>query len=152
VVSLRAQRGAGAPGGRVALEAAASARCRACSPRRASAARARGIFRRKAGHTDNERANNAFDSANTVVRLDHKLSDRASVGATVRWFHGVYGSPGDRYTNDPDNEEREENVLATAFADLNRRPTGRPRSSSAGRTGASSRRARAPAGPRRSRS
>jgi vitamin B12 transporter len=40
----------------------------------------------------------------------------------VRWFHGAYGSPGDRYTNDPDNEEREDNVLATVFADLQLAP------------------------------
>jgi vitamin B12 transporter len=70
------------------------------------------------GRTDNERANNGFDSTNAVLRLDRTISERVKVGGTARWFHGVYGSPGDRYTNDPDNEEREDNVLATGFAEL----------------------------------
>jgi hypothetical protein len=74
------------------------------------------------GRTDNERPNNGFDSTNAVVRLDRKSSDQLSVGGTLRWFQGVYGSPGDRFTNDPDNEERESNVLATAFADLKLSP------------------------------
>ncbi|MGH7958626.1 MAG: TonB-dependent receptor plug domain-containing protein, partial [Opitutaceae bacterium] len=69
-----------------------------------------------------ERANNAFDSANTVVRLDRTINDRVSIGGTLRWFHGVYGSPGDRHTNDPDNEEREDNVLVTAFSHLKMSP------------------------------
>ena len=74
-------------------------------------------FSAQGGHTDNRRANNFFDSANTTLRLDRKVSERVAVGGTLRWFHGVYGDPGDRYTNDPDNQDREENVLATAFAD-----------------------------------
>jgi vitamin B12 transporter len=57
-----------------------------------------------------------------VLRLDRTLSARVSVGATARWFHGRYGDPGDRYTNDPDNSEREDNVLTTAFAELKPAP------------------------------
>src|SRR6185436_6680889 len=75
-------------------------------------------FSAQGGHTDNARANNVFDSTNATLRLDQKISDRVAIGTTARWFHGVYGSPGTRFTNDPDNEEREDNVLATAFADL----------------------------------
>jgi vitamin B12 transporter len=57
-----------------------------------------------------------------VLRLDRQANDRVNIGGTLRWFRGIYGSPGDRYTNDPDNEERESNVLATAFAELKLAP------------------------------
>jgi vitamin B12 transporter len=66
----------------------------------------------------NDRPNNYFNSATTALRLDHTVNERASVGGTLRWFYGDYGDPGDKYTNDPDNSETEENVLATAFADV----------------------------------
>jgi vitamin B12 transporter len=79
-------------------------------------------FSAQGGHTDNDRPNNAFDSANTTLRLDRTLGERVSVGGTLRYFHGTYGDPGDRYTNDPDNSERENNLLATAFADLKLAP------------------------------
>jgi vitamin B12 transporter len=122
VVSLRAQRGTGSPAGRVALEAGSYGTRQAVVAAQGERGANAWNLSLQGGQTDNERANNAFESFNTVVRLDHRVSDRASVGGTVRWFHGAYGSPGDRYTNDPDNEEREDNVLATVFADLQLAP------------------------------
>jgi vitamin B12 transporter len=122
VVSLRAQRGAGIPSGRVAVEAGSFGTVQGSLAAQGARGANAWSFSSQGGHTDNERANNAFDSANTVLRLDRTLSERVSVGGTVRWFHGVYGSPGDRYTNDPDNEERESNLLVTAFADLKLAP------------------------------
>ncbi len=118
VVSLRAQRGAGAPSGRVAVEAGSFGTVQGSLSAQGERGANAWSFSTQGGHTDNERANNAFDSANTVLRLDRTLNERVSLGGTVRWFHGAYGSPGDRYTNDPDNAERENNVLATAFVDL----------------------------------
>ena len=118
VVSLRAQPGAGPSSGRVALEAGSfGTRQGAVAAQGASGADAY-TFSAQGGHTDNARANNAFDSANLTLRLDHRVNARLAAGGTLRWFHGVYGDPGDRFTNDPDNQDREENVLATAFADL----------------------------------
>jgi vitamin B12 transporter len=73
-------------------------------------------FSAQGGRTDNERRNNAFASANGTLRLDRKVSTRLQTGATLRWFGGDYGDPGDRYTDDPDNTTRESNLLATAFA------------------------------------
>ncbi len=122
VVSLRAQRGAGAPTGRVSLEAGSFGTVQGAVSAQGEQGANAWNFSLQGGHTDNERPNNSFDSANATVRLDHKLSARAAVGATLRWFHGVYGDPGDRFTNDPDNESREENVLATAFATLTLAP------------------------------
>lgn len=118
VVSLRAQRGSGAAGGRVALEAGSFGTRQALLTAQGERGAEAWNVSLQGGHTDNDRPNNAFDSFNSVVRLDHRVNDRVNAGGTVRWFHGVYGSPGDRYTNDPDNEEREDNVLATAFVDL----------------------------------
>lgn len=118
VVSLRAQRGTGAPRGRVAAEAGSFGTVQGTLSAQGESGANAWNFSTAGGHTDNDRPNNSFDSANTTLRLDRKLSERAAIGGTVRWFHGVYGDPGDRYTNDPDNFERENNVLATAFVDL----------------------------------
>lgn len=122
VISLRAARGFGAPSGRVAVEAGSFGTVQGTVVAQGERGPQAWSFSAQGGHTDNERANNAFDSANTVLRLDRTLSERVSVGGTVRWFRGVYGSPGDRYANDPDNEERESNLLATAFADVTLAP------------------------------
>lgn len=122
VVSLRAQRGVGAPSGRVSVEGGSfgtvQGALRAQGERGANAFN----FSAQGGHTDNERANNAFDSENVTLRLDRKVNERANIGGTLRWFHGVYGDPGDRYTNDPDNESHESNLLATTFATVTLAP------------------------------
>ena len=118
VVSLRAQRGTGAPTARVSAEAGSFGTVQGAVAAQGAVGVNAYAFATTGGHTDNDRANNRFDSATTTLRLDRTLNERVAVGGTVRWFHGVYGDPGDRHTNDPDNTTREENVLATAFADL----------------------------------
>jgi vitamin B12 transporter len=118
VISLRAQRGAGAPSGRVSLEAGSFGTVQGALAAQGERGASAWNFSAQGGRTENDRPNNDFNSANVTFRLDHNVNERTSVGGTVRWFHGVYGDPGDRYTNDPDNTEREENVLATAFADV----------------------------------
>ncbi|MEO7414757.1 MAG: TonB-dependent receptor [Opitutaceae bacterium] len=118
VISLRAQRGEGAPSGRLAVEAGSFGTIQGAISAQGERGATAYTFSAQGGHTDNDRANNSFDSANTTLRLDRKVNDRVSIGGTARWFHGVYGDPGDRYTNDPDNETREENLLLTAFADV----------------------------------
>ena len=118
VVSLRARRGTGAPTARVAAEAGSFGTVQGSIAAQGAVGVNAYSFATNGGHTDNDRANNRFDSATTTLRLDRTLNGRVAVGGTVRWFHGVYGDPGDRHTNDPDNTTREENVLATAFADV----------------------------------
>ena len=118
VVALRAQRGSGAPNGRVGVEAGSFGTVQGNLSAQGEHGASAWNFSAAGGQTDNDRPNNSFESSNTTLRLDHKLGERVSIGATARWFHGLYGDPGDRYTNDPDNFERENNVLATAFADL----------------------------------
>lgn len=122
VISLRAQRGAGRASGRVAIEAGSYGTVQGTVSGQGESGGRAWNFSAQGGRTDNERPNNGFESANTVLRLDQRLDERISVGGTVRWFHGDYGSPGDRFTRDPDNTEREENLLVTAFADLKLAP------------------------------
>ena len=126
VVSLRAQRGAGALSGRVSAEAGSFGTIQgAVSAQRGDATNAFS-FSALGGHTDNDRANNDFDSATYVLRVDHRVSGTVALGATWRGFHGVYGSPGPAIgygANDPDNQDRESNQLVTVFADFTPSPT-----------------------------
>lgn len=120
VISLRAVRGTGAPSANIGLEAGSFGTLQGSIAAQAASGPWAYNLAAQAGHTDNERPNNAFDRINLAARFDRTLNEQISVGATVRWFHGRYEDPGDRYTNDPDNEEREDNVLVTTFADLTR--------------------------------
>lgn len=126
VVSLRAQRGAGGLSGRVSAEAGSFGTIQgAVSAQRGDATNAFS-FSALGGHTDNDRANNDFDSATYVLRVDHRVSGAVALGATWRGFHGVYGSPGPAIgygANDPDNQDRESNQLVTVFADFTPSPT-----------------------------
>lgn len=71
--------------------------------------------------TQNDRVNNDYENLTAAARVDHRVSDAVNVGGTVRAVRGVYGSPGANVgfgANDPDNEERETNVLSTVFAEF----------------------------------
>jgi len=118
VVAVRGQRGSGPTAGTVSVEAGSFGTVQGAVAAQAGDAESAWTFSAAGGHTDNERANNAFNSATYALRLDRKVSDAIAVGATWRGFVATYGDPGDRYTNDPDNRDREGNQLATVFADL----------------------------------
>lgn len=118
VISLHAQRGSGAATGSVSAEAGSFGTTQGAVASQGAAGKTAWNVSAVGGHTDNQRINNSFDSATTTLRLDHTLNARAAVGGTFRWFHGVYGDPGSRFANDPDNEDREDNALVTAFADV----------------------------------
>jgi vitamin B12 transporter len=118
VVSLRSERGEGPIRQRAALEVGSfGTRQSAWSAQGAPGPWAFNVAL-QAGRTENDRPNNAFRSGNLTARLDRAVSSRVAVGATVRGFEGRYESPGTRFTNDPDNGERETNWLATAFTRL----------------------------------
>lgn len=121
VIALRAQRGAGAPTSAIAVEAGSFGTVQGRLMAQGEGGANAYSLSVQSGHTDNERVNNAFDSANVVLRLDRTVNDRTAIGGTVRWFYGAYGSPGPSIgfgANDPDNEERESNLLATVFTDF----------------------------------
>lgn len=121
VVSLRSQRGEGEPSAQIGIEAGSFGTVQSAVSAKGEKGATAYNFAAQGGHTDNDRDRNAFDSFNTTLRLDHVVSERISIGATARWFHGEYESPGDRYTNDPDNVEYEDNLIATVFADFKNR-------------------------------
>ena len=77
----------------------------------------------QSGRTDNQRVNNVFTDTSYAVRLDRQVNSQVALGATWRGFIGRYGSPGDEFTNDPDNQDREQNQLATLFAAYTVSPT-----------------------------
>jgi vitamin B12 transporter len=122
VVSLRTRRGQGAPTESVAVDGGSFGTVEGSLAAQGETGPWAYNVSAAGGHTDNARANNAFDRANTALRLDRTISARFAVGGTLRWFHGVYGDPGDRYTHDPDNQSREDNVLATAFVEATPAP------------------------------
>lgn len=125
VVALSAQRGAGAPRQTLAVEAGSFGTIQGAVSAQAGDAESAYSFSVSGGHTDNDRVNNDFDSTTYVLRLDRRINDAIAVGATWRGFYGVYGSPGAAIgwgANDPDNQERESNQLATVFLALTHTP------------------------------
>lgn len=117
VISLRSQRGAERRAS-LAVEAGSFGTMQGAL----SAQDARGDwaynFSVAGGITRNDRPNNDFTSVTATLRLDRRVRENIRAGATWRGFNGRYGSPGTRFTNDPDNEDREGNHLATVFAEV----------------------------------
>jgi len=118
VISLRSLRGSGPPSGRAALEMGSFGTVQGAISGRGERGPWAYNGALQGGRTENDRANNEFESGNLTFRLDRNVSETIAVGATVRGFEATYGSPGSRFSNDPDNEEREGNWLGTVFADL----------------------------------
>lgn len=117
VVSLRTLKGEGAPSARIGVEGGSFGTMQGSVG--AQGARDGWAYNvwLQGGRTENQRANNDFAGTTYAVRLDRQAGGQLAVGATLRGFIGSYGSPGDRFTNDPDNREREQNQLATLFAE-----------------------------------
>lgn len=118
VVALQAQRGTGPATQSVAVEAGSFGTVQGALHAQGSEGSTAYNVSVLGGHTDNERPNNAFDSVTYALRLDRTLNRQVAVGATYRGFIGKYGSPGDRFTNDLNNTEKESNQLATVFAEF----------------------------------
>lgn len=117
VIALRSLRGEGAPSGRLAVEAGAFGTLQGAVAAQGAPGEWAYNLAAQGGRTDNDRVNNRFESGNLTARLDRRVNERIAVGATVRGFQAAYGSPGTRFTNDPDNQERESNWLGTVFMD-----------------------------------
>ncbi len=121
VVSLRAQRGTGATSRTVSFEAGSFGTLQGAVHVQGGNGPTAFNFSAVGGSTQNERPNNDFTSATTTLRLDRQVTKTTAVGATFRGFSGTYGSPGAAVgygANDPDNEDRERNLLATVFAEF----------------------------------
>jgi vitamin B12 transporter len=118
VISLTAQKGSGPARNVVSVEAGSFGTVQGALSSQGSDGQSAYNFSAAGGITQNDRPNNDFNSATYALRLDHKFSDRVAIGGTYRGFIGKYGSPGDRFTNDPDDSEKESNQLATVFANF----------------------------------
>ncbi len=118
VVAVQTQKGNGEPSATVALEGGSFGTIRGS----VGAQGARGAWGYNVwvqdGTTDNQRPNNRFTDTTYTLRLDRTVNEKLSVGLTWRGFVGRFGSPGDRFTNDPDNQDREQNQLATLFGEF----------------------------------
>lgn len=126
VVSLRAQRGAGAARGTVSFEAGSFGTGQGAVHAQGENGAGAYNFSAIGGATQNTRPNNDFTSATYTLRLDRQVSKATAVGATLREFNGTYGSPGAAVgygANDPDNQDRERNLLATVFAEFKPTPS-----------------------------
>lgn len=117
VVALGTRKGEGAPSARVAVEGGSYGTVQGAVSTQGTRDAGAYNLSVQGGHTSNQRRNNAFTGTNYAGRFDRRVSGQLAVGATLRGFIGTYGSPGDRFTNDPDNQEREQNHLATLFAE-----------------------------------
>lgn len=115
VIALRTEPGRGEPNSRVLFEAGSFGTIRGGAATQGERGAWAYSLSAAGGHTDNDRPNNAFDSANLAARLDRRVGRSTTLGGTLRGFQGVYGSPGSVFENDPDNEERELNWLGTIF-------------------------------------
>lgn len=118
VVSISAQRGRGAPTASLGAEAGSFSTVAGSVTAQGAQGDWGYAVSADTGRTENARPNNDFTHTNAVLRLDCTLGAKVSVGGTLRWYHGVIGEPGDRYTNDPNNQNSENNVLATVFAEV----------------------------------
>lgn len=118
VISLEAERGHGPATSQLSVEGGSYGTVDGSVASQGEQGASAWNFSAQGGHTDNARPNNAFDSANVVLRLDRTLNEQVAVGGTLRWFHSRLGSPGDRFTNDPNDRETEDDLLATVFTDL----------------------------------
>jgi len=118
VIALSTARGAGPPSGIVAAEIGSFGSREGL----VAAQGAAGPWSYNAGvadsHTDNDRVNNAFNSASAHLRVDFDLNPIVTLGATVRGVRTHYGDPSDEYTDNPYNYETEDNWLGTVFADV----------------------------------
>jgi vitamin B12 transporter len=125
VIAIRGQRGSGPTRGAVSVEAGSFGTIQGAASVQFGDEQGGYTFSINGGHTDNERVNNEFDSTTYALRVDRRLSAKVAVGGTWRGFIGIYGSPGPAIgwgANDPDNEERESNQLATVFAEFTPSP------------------------------
>jgi len=122
VVSIQAQKGAGAPSAEIDLVAGSFGTVEGTISTQGAHGPWAWSATGSGSYTANDRPNNDFKSADLVLRLDRELTSTVAVGATLRGYEGRYGDPSDIYTNDPYAHEYEENWLGTVFADLKPSP------------------------------
>lgn len=122
VIALSQNRGSGPGSGTLAVEGGSFGSAQAAYAAQGQREAMAYAFSLSAFRTENDRPDSAFTRGNFALRLDRDVSTATRIGATLRGYHGLYESPGDRFTNDPNNTERERILLATVFADFTPAP------------------------------
>lgn len=122
IIALSQNRGSGPASGALTLEAGSFGTAQAAYAAQGGNEATGYAFSLFGGRTENDRADSGFTRGNFALRLDRDVSATVGIGATLRGYHGLYESPGDRFTNDPNNTERERIFLATVFASLKPTP------------------------------
>jgi len=122
VIALSQNRGSGPGSSALAWEAASLGSARGANAAQGQREAMAYAFSLSAYRTENDRPDSAFTRGNFALRLDRDVNASTRIGATLRGYHGLYESPGDRYTNDPNNTERERILLATVFVDFTPAP------------------------------
>ncbi|MBK8859214.1 MAG: TonB-dependent receptor [Opitutaceae bacterium] len=118
VIALSQNRGSGPGSSTLSVEGGSFASAQAAYAAQGQREAMAYAFSLSAFRTENDRPDSAFTRGNFALRLDRDVSTTTRIGATLRGYHGLYESPGDRFTNDPNNTERERILLATVFADF----------------------------------
>jgi vitamin B12 transporter len=118
VISIQAQKGAGAPTDDFSLEAGSFGTVQGTISGQGAQDQWAWSVTGSGSYTSNQRQNNDFTSDDLVLRLDRDINSVVSLGATIRGFEGRYGDPGDEFTNDLYAHETESNWLGTVFADF----------------------------------
>jgi vitamin B12 transporter len=122
VIALSQNRGSGPGSSALSVEGGSFASAQAAYAAQGQREAMAYAFSLSAACTENDRPDSAFTRGNFALRLDRDVSATTRIGATLRGYHGLYESPGDRFTNDPNNTERERILLATVFADFTPAP------------------------------
>lgn len=122
VIALSQNRGSGPGSSALSVEGGSFGSAQAAYAAQGQGEAMAYAFSLSAYRTENDRPDSAFTRGNFALRLDRDVSASTRIGATLRGYHGLYESPGDRYTNDPNNTERERILLATVFADFTPAP------------------------------
>ncbi len=118
VVSLQTRRGSGTPTSMVYFEGGSHDSFREGITSAGSLGRLDYSF--NYGHEDsqNERVNNDLHVDHASARLDYTVSDKLTIGATVRTQSGEYHEPGDIYTNDPTARVEVNTTVVSSYIDL----------------------------------
>jgi vitamin B12 transporter len=117
VVSLRMSPGAGSPAESITAEAGSFGTVDGVVTAQGASGTWAYNVALSGEQTDNDRPDNDFDSINGALRLDDKVSNDLRIGATLRGLVERYDDPGAQLAGDAFDFEREDNWLATVFAD-----------------------------------
>lgn len=120
VISVGLARGAGAPGGSVAIEGGSFSTLQGALNAQGESGAFAWSLHASGLETDNDRPDNEASLQNHAVRLDYRVSEALNLGGTFRYLDSAYRDPNDiRTTNTtPINNNDLMSSLTTLFAEF----------------------------------